>query len=174
MKKLVIGVATCLFALSASIASAQMSRLSEAQIALIVVTANTIDIKAGKLAIQQSKNKEVLDFARQMVSDHTAVNKAATDLVKKLKIKPAQSDNVKNLKEDAAEVTAKLKKLKGPAFDKAYIDNEVTYHQAIIDGLDNNLIPGARNEEFKALLESVRPAFVAHRDHAKSLLQSLQ
>jgi putative membrane protein len=102
MKKLIIGAATCLFAFSASIASAQMSRLSEAQIALIVVTANTIDINAGKLAIKQSKNKEVLDFARQMVSDHTAVNKAATDLVKKLKIKPAQSDNVKNLKGDAA------------------------------------------------------------------------
>ncbi len=171
MKNLIITVVTFLFALTASVASAQ--RLNDAQIALIVVTANTIDINAGKLAIKQSTNKEVLEFARQMVTDHTGVNKAATDLVKKLKIKPAQSDNVKNLKGDAAEVEAKLKKLKGPAFDKAYLDNEVTYHQTIIDGLDNNLIPGVRNEELKALLESVRPAFVAHLGHAKALLQGL-
>ena len=67
---------------------------------------------------------------------------------------------------------AHLKTLKGAAFDKAYVDHEVTYHQQVIDALDKTLIPGATNEELKALLIKVRPAFVAHLEHAKHLQAS--
>jgi len=68
---------------------------------------------------------------------------------------------------------ANLKKLKGAEFDKAYIDNEVTYHQAVIDAIDKTLVPNAHNAELKALLVKVRPAFVAHLEHAKTLQSSL-
>ena len=64
---------------------------------------------------------------------------------------------------------AQLKALTGAAFDKAYIDHEVAYHQQVIDALDKTLIPGATNGELKALLVKVRPAFVAHLEHAKRL-----
>ena len=50
---------------------------NDAQIAHIVVTANQIDIDAGKLAKSRSKSKEVKDFAQQMITDHTAVNQQA-------------------------------------------------------------------------------------------------
>ena len=65
------------------------------------------------------------------------------------------------------------RRLKGAAFDKAYIDNEVAYHQAVLDALDKTLIPSAKNEELKALLVKVRPAFVAHLEHAKKIQSSL-
>jgi putative membrane protein len=68
---------------------------------------------------------------------------------------------------------ASLKTLKGAAFDKAYIDHEVAYHQQVLDALDKTLIPNAQNAELKALLVKVRPAFVAHLDHAKQLQSSL-
>ena len=42
-----------------------------------------------------------------------------------------------------------------------------------IDAVDKTLIPGATNAELKALLVKVRPAFVAHLEHAKTVLQSL-
>jgi len=67
----------------------------------------------------------------------------------------------------------KLKALKGKEFDKAYVDNEVTYHQAVLDALDNTLIPNASNDELKSLLVKVRPAFVAHLDHAKHIQSTL-
>jgi len=60
-----------------------------------------------------------------------------------------------------------LKGMKGHAFDKAYIDHEVAYHQAVLDAVDKVLIPNAKNVELKALLVKVRPAFVAHLEHAK-------
>jgi putative membrane protein len=64
--------------------------------------------------------------------------------------------------------------LSGAAFDKAYIDNEVAYHQAVLDAVDKTLIPSASNAELKALLVKVRPAFVAHLEHAKAIQSSLR
>ena len=142
---------------------------NDAQIAGIVVTANTVDIQAGKLAQKMSKNKEVKAFAKQMVTDHSGVNKQATALVKKLKVTPADSDTSKSLKSGGDTNLANLKGLKGAAFDKAYVDNEVSYHQAVIDALDKTLIPSAQNAELKDTLVKVRPAFVAHLDHAKHI-----
>jgi putative membrane protein len=63
--------------------------------------------------------------------------------------------------------------LKGAEFDRAYINNEVTYHQAVIDAIDKTLVPSAQNSELKALLVKVRPAFVAHLEHAKMIQSSL-
>jgi putative membrane protein len=146
---------------------------SDPQIAGIVVTANQIDVDAGKLAKSRSKNKEVQKFAQQMITDHTAVNKQAAALAKKLKVKPAESDTSKSLKQGAKENMAKLKKLKGPAFDKAYVDHEVAYHQAVLDAIDKVLIPSAQNAELKGLIEKVRPAIAAHLEHAKMIQEQL-
>jgi len=147
---------------------------TDPQIAHIVVTANQIDIDAGKLAKSHTKNKEVQQFAQQMITDHTAVNKQAGALAKKLGVKPEDNDTSNALKKGAADNTANLKKLKGAQFDKAYVDHEVAYHQAVLDALDKTLIPGASNAELKALLVKVRPAFVAHLEHAKTIQSTLK
>jgi putative membrane protein len=165
---------TAVFAIAALTAGAAYAQApSDPQIAGIVVTANQIDIDAGKLAKSRSKNKEVQSFANQMITDHTAVNKQAGALAKKLGVKPAGSETQTSLKKGAQENISNLKKLKGAEFDKAYVDHEVAYHQAVLDAIDKTLIPSAQNAELKSLLVSVRPAFVAHLEHAKMLQASL-
>jgi putative membrane protein len=154
-------------------AGAWAQSVSDAQIAAIVVTANQVDIDAGKLAESMSSNAEVKKFGAQMVTDHTGVNKQAVDLVTKLKVTPEDNPTSQSLKAGGEKNIANLKGLKGAAFDKAYIDNEVTYHQAVLDALDKTLIPNAKNAELKALLVKVRPAFVAHLEHAKHVQSSL-
>ena len=154
------------------VASTSAQGVNDAQIASIVVTANQVDIDAGKLAASRATSDEVKSFAKLMVTDHTGVNKSATDLAAKLKVKPQDNATSQSLKADGDKSLAHLKTLKGAAFDKAYIDREVTYHQQVIDALDKTLIPGATNEELKGLLVKVRPAFVAHLEHAKRLQAS--
>jgi putative membrane protein len=166
-------IATSLFVFAGPVALAQ-SAPNDAQIAGIVVAANTVDIDAGKLAEKMSRNKEVKAFAKQMVTDHTGVNKQATALVKKLHVTPEESDLSKSLKQGGDATIAKLKGLKGKDFDKAYIDNEVTYHQTVIDTIDKTLVPNAKNAELKDTLVKVRPAFVAHLDHAKQIQDSMK
>src|SRR5580765_811346 len=135
MKRIHTAVAVVLFS-ATPLALAQSAGPSDAQIAAIVVTANQVDIDAGKLAEAKSENKDVKAFGKQMVTDHTGVNKAATDLVKKLKVKPEDNATAQSLKKGGRENVAKLATLKGAAFDKAYVDHEVDYHQQVIDAID--------------------------------------
>lgn len=165
----VVGLAAAL-SLTAGYAHAQAT--SDAQIASIVVTANQVDIDAGKLASTRAGSPEVRNFAGLMVTDHTGVNKAATDLAAKLRMTPQDNATSQSLKAGGEKNLDTLKTLNGAAFDKAYVDHEVAYHQQVLDALDKTLIPGAGNAELKALLVKVRPAFVAHLEHAKKLQAS--
>lgn len=157
-----------------SVTGASAQGPTDAQIAHIVVTANQVDIDAGQLAASMGTNADVKKFGQQMVTDHTGVNKQATELVTKLKVTPEDNPTSQSLKAGGEKNIANLKTLKGAAFDKAYIDNEVTYHEAVIVVIDKTLIPGAQNAELKALLVKVRPAFVAHLEHAKQIQSSLK
>jgi len=172
VKKLSI-LASAALALASGSSWGQAAGPTDPQIAAIVVTANQVDIDAGKLARTKAKNKDVKAFAQQMVTDHTGVNKAATELVTRLKVTPEANATSDSLKSSGEANRKHLKALRGAAFDKAYIDNEVTYHQSVLDALDQTLIPSAGNAELKALLVKVRPAFEAHLEHAKQIQSSL-
>jgi putative membrane protein len=159
--------------LALAAAGAQAAGPTDPQIAAIVVTANQVDIDAGTLAKSKSHSKDVQDFAQRMISDHGGVNKSATELVQKLHVTPESSETSQSLRKGGDDNLAALKKLSGNAFDRAYIDHEVAYHEAVLDAIDSTLIPNAQNTELKALLVKVRPAFVAHLDHAKHLQGTL-
>jgi putative membrane protein len=163
--------AALLFATSPS--WAQSAAPTDPQIAHIVVTANQVDIDAGKLAESKGASKDVKDFGKQMVTDHTGVNKQAEALVKKLKVTPEDNPTSKSLKQGGEDNVKQLKTLSGAAFDKAYIDHEVAYHQQVLDAIDKTLVPNAKNEELKALIVKVKPAFVAHLEHAKMIQKKL-
>ncbi len=169
MKNLGILFAATLLVASSAYAQAP----NDAQIASIVVTANQVDIDAGKLAESKGGTADVKAFGKSMVTDHSAVNKQATDLAKKLKLTPEDNATSKSLKAGGETNLADLKKLKGAAFDKAYIDHEVAYHEQVIDAIKTTLIPNAKNAELKALLQSGLPLFEGHLEHAKQIQASL-
>jgi putative membrane protein len=152
---------------------AQSTGPTDPQIAAIVVTANQVDIDAGKLAESKTKSADVKAFAQRMVTDHSGVNQAAVDLVHKLGVTPQENPTRQSLKQGGDDNLTKLKALAGKNFDRAYIDHEVTYHESVLDALDKTLIPSAQNAELKALLVKVRPAFVAHLEHARHLQAEL-
>ena len=135
----------------------------------MAVTANSIDIDLAKLAQSRTGNHDVKQFATTMITDHSAVNAQASALATKLGVTPKDNAVSQSLLKGAAEARATIEPLKGKAFDKAYIDREVAYHQAVLDALDKVLIPTTSNAELKQLLVDVRPAIAAHLAHAKKL-----
>jgi putative membrane protein len=153
---------------------AQAQAPTDPQIVGIVIAANTIDINYGKLAMSKTKNKQIHDFAQQMVTDHSAVQKSVMDLGAKLHVTPADSPTADPLNKQANETMAKLKGLSGKAFDRAYIDNEVAYHTAVIDAVSKVLIPKAQNAEVKAALTGAAPLFTGHLEHAKMIQSKMQ
>lgn len=172
MKKSVAGFAAVVV-LNAGAVWAADKAPNDAQIAAIVVTANQVDIDAGKLAVTKASSAKVKEFAQLMITDHSGVNKAAGELVAKLNVTPQPNATSEALKQGGDEKLAGFRKLSGASFDRAYVDNEVAYHQTVLDAVDKTLIPSASNAELQALLVKVRPAFVAHLEHAKQLQSTL-
>ncbi|HKU05727.1 MAG TPA: DUF4142 domain-containing protein [Bradyrhizobium sp.] len=169
-----LSVAIAALSLLSSAAMAQAAKPTDPQIAHIAYTAGVIDINAAKQAESKASNKEVKEFARDMVRDHEAVNKQALDLVKKLKVTPEDNDTSKALSKQSTDKLAELAKLKGAAYDKAYIANEVAYHKTVNTALETQLIPSATNPELKSLLQTGLKIFQGHQQHAEHVLASLK
>jgi putative membrane protein len=169
-----LSVAIAALSLLSSAAMAQAAKPTDPQIAHIAYTAGVIDINAAKQALSKANNKEVKAFAQDMVRDHEAVNKQALDLVKKLKVTPEYNDTSKTLSKQAADKLAELNKLKGAAYDKAYVANEVAYHKAVDSALETTLIPNANNAELKSLLQTGLKIFQGHEQHAEHIAAGLK
>ncbi len=159
--------------LFAATTKAQDTKLSDPEIASVAVTANQIDVDYAAIAQKKSKNAEILQFAKTMADDHNATIAAAVKLVTKLKVTPKDNAVSKSLKEGAEKTKKMLNGKAGAAFDKAYIDNEVAYHKAVIAAVETVLIPQTQNAELKSLLESVMPVLKTHLGHAEMVQKNI-
>jgi putative membrane protein len=170
---LIFGVAPSTATSGNTLHESHAAAVTDPQIAAIVVAANTVDIEAGKLAQTKTKNEKVKQFADTMVNDHTAVNKSAVALVTRLGVTPEESETSRGLTASGEQTRARLGALSGEDFDREYISNEVAYHKLVIEAVDKTLIPNAKNAELKAALVGVRPALVAHLQHAEQIQAEL-
>jgi putative membrane protein len=146
---------------------------NDAQIAHIAYTAGQIDITAANQALAKATNPNVKAFAAEMVRDHQAVNDKALALVKKLNVKPQDNPTSRALSKEAAEKLAQLATLSGSTYDRAYVENEVSYHKTVNGALKDTLIPDSSNAELKSLLQTGLMLFQSHQTHAEHLEQSL-
>jgi len=141
--------------------------LSDPEIASVAVTANQVDVDYAKIAQEKSKDANILSFAQAMSKDHQAVIEQAKTLVgDRLHITPKENAISKQLTTDAEETKKALNSKTGADFDKAYIDNEVTYHKSVISTVQDVLIPQTKDAELKEFLQQVLPILKSHLEHA--------
>ncbi len=169
---------TALFCASAFLALSSGAAAADAptdpQIAHIAYTAGNLDIAAGKQALAKSHNNAIRAFAQEMVRDHTAVNDKALALVKKLHVTPQDNPTSQSLTKGADAEREKLAVMKGAAFDREYINNEVAYHKTVNGALESTLIPNAKNGELKSLLQTGLALFREHQAHAEQVAKALK
>ena len=168
---------SAMFLLFSALSFAQKKKatqLTDAEIASVAVAANQIDIQAAQLAEAKSKNAEVLNFARTMIADHQSVIVKASALVTRLGVTPKNNAVTRQLEGNAKKTLAGLRAKSGAAFDRAYVQNEVAYHKAVIAAVDNTLIPDAQNAELKGLLQAVSPVLHTHLEHAQMVAKNLK
>ena len=144
-------------------------RLTDANIAAMVLALNNTDISYARLAPARAEREDVRKFAERMLTDHTGVNQLVNNLLTKLDV--AAEDNTASLdmRDESAEKRDLMRELSGFAFDSVYAENEVSYHRKFLSQLDNVMIPAARNAELRNLLTAVRPAVASHLAHAEQV-----
>lgn len=174
MKHLAIAI-LALSMLTGSHATAQnAAELNDPEIAHVAYTADNIDIRYAHLALALTNSPEVRTFAEAMIRDHTAVNEQALALLAKLNAQPQDNFLSRTLNANADRIIDDLSALRGIDFDRAYAANELAYHKAVNELVENTFIPNIDHAEVKALFEQGLEIFKVHEGHAAHMVQALK
>jgi putative membrane protein len=156
-----------------TLAQAAAAKLNDPTIVAIFDAANTFDIETGSLGVTKGHSKAVRDFATMLVRDHRSVRAQGRNLAASLKVPPTPPRDFALAKAHTAAM-ASLRKTHGQNFDRVFLQQEVDFHNAVIDAVTTTLLPAIENARLKDLVTKVAPAFVAHRDRAQSLLNEIK
>jgi putative membrane protein len=147
--------------------------LNDLEIAHVAYTADIIDIRYAHLALALSNNPEIHEFANTMIRDHSTVNELALALLQKLEVSPENNFLSEALTEQSKKIVAEMQALDGDAFDRYYAKNELKYHKAVNNLVENSFLPNIENAEVKALFEQGLAIFKMHETHAENMVSSL-
>jgi putative membrane protein len=157
---------------SGSVAS-EPAPLTDAQIADVLVVSSQVDSAAGALAQASGSDVRVREFGARIAADHAGARRAAAELAGRLGLAPGPNPVSTRFREDGIRNRAVLERESGAEFDRLFVENEVEYHEGMLETLDGTLLPSARGAELQAHLEQVRPVVEAHLQQARALLGAL-
>jgi putative membrane protein len=143
--------------------------LTDAEVVGIYIQVNSFDIEAALLARAQASSKSVRALASQVATDHLGVRNAAFDLAATCNVVPALPSSRTDAAIEHGRVMAKLIGLTGSAFDKAYLQHEVTFHRSAIDAVRQTLLASATCPALKTHFQNVLPALEHHASETEAL-----
>lgn len=153
---------------------AQAAALTDEEIVGIIAVANVNEINAGKLAASNAYKDNVKAFAAQMVKDHRAMDQKMGQLAVKLKLNPMPTETSEALKTQGNEIMENLKIApKGPIFDKEYMSGQVMAHEKVLNLVNDELIPSAKNEQLRKLLQESSRKIESHLERARQLHEEI-
>ncbi|MEQ8313016.1 MAG: DUF4142 domain-containing protein [Gammaproteobacteria bacterium] len=169
-----LGLFAGILAMSCQSVAQDPSELNDLQIAHVAYVADNIDIQYAHLALALSEDPAVRGFAETMVSDHNAVNAQALALLQKLNAQPQNNFLSESLQSTSADIVDELSRLRGNEFDLRYAENELAYHQAVNELVENAFIPNIENPEVKSLFQEGLKIFKAHEELAANMLRQIK
>lgn len=155
-----------------SAAPPAVSALNDANIVYILDQANASDSARGTLASTKGGSADVKDFGRMMAGEHHALRQQGLLLATKLAVTPAAPANDMSAADAQKEMDALVAEAKGKSWDMAYMNFEVTYHQAVLD-IATKALGAAQNQELKDLITKAAPVIQKHLDRAIAIQAKL-
>src|SRR5712691_4233165 len=172
----ILALASLIFACALTSTSASPPRaasyqwpqsLNDTQIIQYVLGVDKAEMQAAN-ATKGRLSSATWQLAQRMSVDHAALDQNFRSL------NPSTAEGRgEPLDPESLRDIAKLRVLDGDQLAKAYVDDEVTFHQAVLAALDQKLMPNAKSEELKARLRELRADAAAHLEHAKQVQQTI-
>lgn len=139
----------------------------EDQFLLKAARANNAVVRMAELVEARSENPKVEEFARLVLADHKKAGDKLGEIAKRRNVGVAAG-----LEQPTKDEVDRLSKLKGPEFDKAFLDAFIRGHEACLKHCDEVATAGKEEttlgfgKECKAMIER-------HLKQAKELRQGL-
>jgi putative membrane protein len=146
--------------------------MSDSNIVALLDEANKADSSSGALASKKATRPDVKAFAKLMMSEHHALRVQGLQLAKQLGVEPKLPQHDPLAPYAASEMKTLQSTAKGPEFDRTYIDNEVTIHQAVLD-FANQARVTTQTAQLRDLIEKAIPTIRKHLDQAQSIQKQI-
>jgi putative membrane protein len=146
--------------------------MTDANIVAVLDAANRADSAGGAVAVKKGTRADVKAFGKLMMSEHHALRKEGQALAKQLGVQPKPPERDPLAPYVASEMKALQSTPRGAEFDRTYIDNEVTIHQAVLD-FANQARVTTQTPQLRALIEKAIPVIRKHLDQAMALQKQL-
>lgn len=146
--------------------------LTESQVIKVVSTANNGEIKQARTVLPKLKTEEARKYAQMMINEHSANEKKGQTLASSLKLTPQVSGISTSLQKDSDNVVRKLSNSSTP--DKDYMSSQVDVHRKVLNTIEKQLIPNAKNAELKNMLTQTRTAVAKHLKMAEDIVAKIK
>lgn len=146
--------------------------LTESQVIKVVSTANNGEIKQARTVLPKLKTEEARKYAQMMINEHSANEKKGQTLASSLKLTPQVSGISTSLQKDSDNVVRKLSNSSTP--DKDYMSSQVDVHRKVLNTIEKQLIPNAKNAELKNMLTQTRTAVTKHLKMAEDIVAKMK
>jgi len=152
---------------SAAGAQSAMGAKADRTFASQAAISGMAEVELGKMAAEKGSHAQVKSFGEQMVTDHTKANDELKGIATaKSMTLPAKLD----AKHEA--VRARLAKLTGAEFDRAYMQAMVTGHEAVATAMKTEASRGS-DPELKAFAAKTLPVVQGHHKMAQDIHKEL-
>lgn len=145
---------------------------NDGEIMTLVSQSNDAEVSSSQLALRNASNAQVKQFAQQMITDHTAMQKQGAQIGKALGAQGTGSDSTQNKEHTMHDQLGDLQDKKGADFDRAYMDMQVQAHQKTLEDL-RSFQAKAQNAELKTMITNAIPKVEAHLQKAQQLQQTV-
>jgi putative membrane protein len=140
--------------------------MTDANIASTLLVANDGEVEGADDAMRLAADAEVKSFAAMVHRDHKALKEAVDSVAKAANISTDEDAAATAMKNSMEQHRDSLSKLSGAAFDRAYIESQVSAHQRMIDQL-NQMAASSQNPQLTQLIRDAMPTMQAHLDAAR-------
>jgi putative membrane protein len=149
------------------------SRLTDGQILQVIASVDSAEIKQGQLALTRATDARVREYAQHMIDQHTQAKQKGSQLASANEILPVQSPLANKLETKTAQIQTTLESTKPAAFDTTYMTAQITEHKEVLEVLDSELIPAAKNPAMGEHLSKMRNLVQMHLSEAQLIAPSL-
>jgi putative membrane protein len=120
------------------------------------------EVELGQLAVDKASNEDVKKFGQRMVEDHGKANDKLKEIASSKGIELPQEPSAKH-----KATKARLSKLSGPDFDKAYMADMLKDHKMDIAAFNRESTSG-KDPEVKSFASETLPTLQDHLKNAQS------
>lgn len=134
---------------------------------------NNTEKKTAKMAAKKSMNQSVQQYAQQVMTDHNNAEKQLNDIRSKNRIKVETPAVRRDMRQENTAAMRRINKMDGPAFDQAFLDQQINQHQQALQLIDSRLMRTADNIDLRNYITNLRTIIDSHLQTAQQLRSTM-